>query len=53
MASKKREKITLKSPKSHHTRHTVKNKTNSPDRLELRKYDPVVREHVIYKESKK
>ncbi|MCB1148849.1 MAG: 50S ribosomal protein L33 [Chlamydiia bacterium] len=53
MASKKREKITLRSSKSHHTYHTIKNKTNSPDRIELTKYDPVVREHVPYKESKK
>lgn len=53
MASKKREKITLKSSKSHHTYHTVKNKTNTPDRIELVKYDPIVRERVPYKESKK
>ncbi len=53
MASKKREKIILKSSKSHHTYHTVKNKTNSPDRIEIKKYDPFVREHVPYKESKK
>jgi len=53
MASKKREKITLKSSKSHHTYHTMKNKTNTPDRIEMKKYDPFVREHVMYKESKK
>ncbi|NGX58279.1 MAG: 50S ribosomal protein L33 [Chlamydiae bacterium] len=51
--AKKRENITLKSSKSNHTYHTVKNKTNSPDRIELKKYDPNVREHVPYKESKK
>ena len=31
---------------------TVKNKTNTPDKLEIRKYDPVVRKHVEFKEAK-
>ena len=31
---------------------TTKNKQNTPDKLEFKKYDPVVRKHVIYKESK-
>lgn len=31
---------------------TVKNKRNTPDKLEMKKYDPVVRKHVIYKEAK-
>ena len=31
---------------------TDKNKRNSPDKLEFKKYDPVVRKHVIYKEAK-
>lgn len=52
MASKKREKITMKSTKSHHRYMTRKNKTNNPERITLKKYDPVVREHVEYKESK-
>ena len=51
MASK-REKIKLKSSKSHHTYHSYKNKSNTPDRIVRKKYDPVVREHVEYKESK-
>ncbi len=51
MASK-REKIKLKSSKSHHHYYTVKNKTQTPDRLTLKKYDPTVREHVEYKETK-
>ena len=29
-----------------------KNKTNTPDKLKLKKYDPVVRKHVEYKETK-
>jgi len=51
MASK-REKIKLKSSKSHFTYHTTKNKTQTPDRITLWKYDPVVREHVEFKETK-
>lgn len=53
MASKKREKIILKSTESHHTYHSEKNKTNTPDRIEIKKYDPTLRKHVAYKESKK
>ncbi|HET7556699.1 MAG TPA: 50S ribosomal protein L33, partial [Rhodanobacteraceae bacterium] len=28
------------------------NKKNTPDKMEVKKYDPVVRKHVIYKEGK-
>ena len=31
---------------------TSKNKKNMPDKMEIKKFDPVVRKHVIYKESK-
>ena len=31
---------------------TTKNKRNSPDKLEMKKFDPVVRKHVLYKEGK-
>lgn len=31
---------------------TFKNKRNTPDKFEFKKYDPVVRQHVIYKEAK-
>lgn len=31
---------------------TTKNKRNVPDKIEIKKYDPVVRKHVIYKEAK-
>jgi len=48
----KREKIKLKSTKSHFTYHTVKNKGNTPDRISLTKYDPVVREHCTFTETK-
>lgn len=31
---------------------TYKNKRNTPDKLEMNKYDPVVRKHVPFKEAK-
>ena len=31
---------------------TDKNKRNTPGKLSFRKYDPVVRKHVVYKEAK-
>jgi len=31
---------------------TDKNKKNTPEKMEMKKYDPVVRKHVIYKEGK-
>lgn len=31
---------------------TRKNRRNDPDRMEIRKYDPVVRKHVIFKETR-
>ena len=31
---------------------TTKNKRTTPDKLEMKKYDPVVRKHVAYKETK-
>lgn len=31
---------------------TRKNRRNTPDRLSLRKYDPVVRRHVEFKEAR-
>jgi large subunit ribosomal protein L33 len=31
---------------------TTKNKKKTTERLELKKYDPKVRKHVIFKESK-
>jgi large subunit ribosomal protein L33 len=35
------------------TYYTYKNSMNSPDKLSLRKYDPVLRKHVIFTETKK
>jgi len=31
---------------------TSKNKRTKPDKMEIKKYDPVVRKHVMYKEGK-
>lgn len=31
---------------------TDKNKKTTPDKLEKKKYDPVARKHVVFKESK-
>ncbi|MCM1129748.1 MAG: 50S ribosomal protein L33, partial [Alistipes senegalensis] len=31
---------------------TTKNKRSSPDKLELVKFDPKARKHVLYKETK-
>ncbi len=31
---------------------TTKNKRTTPDKLEMKKFDPVARKHVIYKEGK-
>ena len=48
-----REKIKLvSSAGTGHFYTTDKNKRTSPDKLEMKKYDPVVRKHVVYKEGK-
>ncbi len=54
MAKKKgvRILVKLKSTESGHIYHTEKNRRNDPQRLELRRYDPVVRKHVLYRETK-
>lgn len=31
---------------------TDKNKSTTPDKLQIKKFDPVIRKHVIYKEDK-
>ena len=48
-----RDKIKLvSSAGTGHYYTTDKNKKNTPDKMEIKKYDPVVRKHVIYKEGK-
>ena len=54
MAKKKggREIIKLKSTESPEVYWTRKNKRNTPDRLELNKYDKRLKRHVVFKEAK-
>ena len=53
MAKGAREKIKLvSSAGTGHFYTTDKNKRNTPDKMVMKKYDPVVRKHVDYKESK-
>ncbi|MDR0576037.1 MAG: 50S ribosomal protein L33 [Candidatus Accumulibacter sp.] len=48
-----REKIKLESSAgTGHFYTTTKNKKNTPGKLEIKKYDPVARKHVAYKETK-
>jgi len=49
----KRDKIKLLSTAdTGHFYTTDKNKKNTPGKMEMKKYDPVVRKHVVYKEAK-
>ena len=53
MAKAIREKIKLvSSAGTGHYYTTTKNKRTMTDKLELKKFDPVARKHVIYKEAK-
>ena len=53
MAKSARDKIRLVSTAgTGHFYTTDKNKKNTPGKMEVRKYDPVVRKHVVYKEAK-
>jgi large subunit ribosomal protein L33 len=48
-----RDKIKLESSAgTGHFYTTTKNKRTMPDKLEIKKYDPVARKHVVYKEGK-
>ena len=48
-----REKIRMNSTDgTGHFYTTDKNKRTMPDKLEMKKYDPVARKHVMYKEAK-
>ncbi|HMA99328.1 MAG TPA: 50S ribosomal protein L33 [Wenzhouxiangella sp.] len=53
MAGSSRDKIRMiSSAGTGHFYTTNKNKKNTPQKLEFKKYDPVVRKHVMYKEGK-
>jgi large subunit ribosomal protein L33 len=50
---KMRDKIKLvSSAGTGHFYTTDKNKRTMPEKMEIKKFDPVVRKHVMYKESK-
>ncbi|MFZ5654306.1 MAG: 50S ribosomal protein L33 [Pseudomonadota bacterium] len=53
MAKSNRELIKLvSSAGTGHYYTTSKNKRTKPEKIELKKYDPVVRKHVAYREAK-
>ena len=53
MAKGAREKIRLvSSAGTGHFYTTDKNKRTTPDKIEIKKFDPVARKHVTYKEAK-
>lgn len=53
MAKGVREKIRLvSSAGTGHFYTTTKNKRNMPEKMQIKKFDPVVRKHVMYKEAK-
>ncbi len=48
-----RDKIKMvSSANTGHFYTTDKNKKNTPGKLEFKKFDPVARKHVVYKEAK-
>ncbi|MCS3903280.1 large subunit ribosomal protein L33 [Methylohalomonas lacus] len=47
------EKIRLvSSANTGHFYTTTKNKKNMPEKMEIKKFDPTIRKHVMYKEAK-
>lgn len=44
--------VKLRSTESGHMYITYKNRRNTQHRLELRKYDPLLRKHVVYRETR-
>ena len=52
MAKGPRENIKMKSTESSEVYWTTKNKRNTTQRLELKKYDKKLKKHVIFKEAK-
>lgn len=47
-----REKIKMQSTESPYFYTTDKNKKTKPEKLQMKKYDPNVRKHVLFKETK-
>ncbi|MBL4780623.1 50S ribosomal protein L33 [Gammaproteobacteria bacterium 50_400_T64] len=53
MAKSNRDTIKLvSSAGTGHYYTTTKNKRTMPEKMEIKKFDPVVRQHVAYKEAK-
>ena len=52
MASKRDKTRLVSSAGTGHFYTTDKNKKNTPEKMEIKKYDPKVRKHVLYKEMK-
>ncbi len=53
MAKSNRDLIKLNSTAgTGHYYTTSKNKRTMPEKLEMKKFDPVIRQHVMYKEGK-
>ena len=44
--------VKMRSSESGHMYYTQKNRRNVTEKLELKKYDPTLRKHVLYKEGK-
>ncbi len=44
--------VKMQSSESTHCYDLQKNRNNTKDRMQLRKSDPIVRKHVIYKDGK-
>lgn len=44
--------VKMVSSESDHCYYLQKNRNNTKDRMQLRKYDPKLRKHVMYKEGK-
>ncbi len=47
-----RQVITLECAETKHRYTTTKNKRNNPARMELKKYNPVLKKHTTYKETR-
>ena len=52
MASKRDKIRMISTAGTGHFYTTTKNKRTTPDKLEIKKYDPKARKHVMYKETK-
>lgn len=54
-SSKSKRKLVglVSSDSNHRTYYTTKNTMNMPDKISIRKYDPILRKHVTYTETSK